>query len=342
MKLTIPKKLNPGDTIGVISPSAGLFPIFPHRIKQAENNLEKMGYHFQYAKHAAENSGYVSSSIKSRVDDIHEMFLDPKIKAIICSIGGNHSNQLLKYLDFEIIKNNPKIFVGYSDITVLHFALASQANLRTYYGPCVISEFGEYPDILDYTKDSFKRCLCQTNILGPILQSKTWTDEVLDWMTKQDQTRARTMQPYNGYEWWREGHAEAEIFGGCIPSINHLAGTKYWVDINDKIFFIDLPESTPGQKLPFSELDAYLADLDNLGIFKNIKGLIIGQPYSYGPSDHNTLKEIILKYVEAYDYPILYQANIGHASPIITLPLGARTLLDSNHNSFEILEAGVK
>jgi len=336
MKLTIPKKLNKGDTIGIVSPSAGLGPIFPHRIEQAEKNLTKLGFKLKYAKNSLKNGGYVSASAKDRANDIHEMFLDKEVKAIITTIGGNHSNQVLKYLDFEIIKNNPKIFMGYSDITVLHFALATKANLRTFYGPCIVSEFGEYPEILSYTKEYFEKTLTTDEPIGNIPQSDSWTWEFLNWFEKKDQTRARKMNPAKGYEWWREGIAHGEIFGGCVPSMNHLTGTEYWPDFNDKIMFIDIPEGNPGEKFPLENLDSYLADLDNLNVFKKIKGLIIGRPYFYEEEDNKKLKYIVMYYTEGYNYPILFNANIGHVSPIITVPLGAKVSLDSQKNIFEI------
>lgn len=341
MNLTIPQKLNKSDTIGIVSPSAGLGAIFPHRIKQAEKNLSKLGLQVKCAKNSLKNNGYVSTSAKERADDIHEMFLDKAVKAIIATIGGSHSNQVLKYLDFEIIKNNHKIFIGYSDITVLHFAFATQANLRTFYGPCIISEFGEYPEILPYTLEYFEKALMKAECIGNILQSKLWTWEFLDWREKKDLTRARKMNSGKGYEWWKMGTAQGEIFGGCVPSMNHLTGTKYWIDFKDKIMFIDIPEGNPGEKFPIADLDSFLADLDNLGIFKNIKGLIIGRPYFYEAEDNKKLQDIVMYYTKDYAYPILFNVNIGHASPIITVPLGAQVLLDSQKNIFKIEEAGV-
>ncbi len=341
MRLAIPKKLEKGDVIGVVSPSAGLGPIFPHRIEQAEKNLTKLGFKIKYAKNSLKNDGYVSASAKERADDIHEMFLDNEVKAIISTIGGDHSNQVLKYIDFEIIKNNPKIFIGYSDITVLHMAFATKSNLRTYYGPCIISEFGEYPEILPYTLEYFEKALMKDEPIGSVIQSDYWTWEFLDWFKKKDQTRARKLIPSKGYEWWKKGKAQGKIFGGCVPSINHLAGTEYWINFKDKIFFIDIPESCPGEKFSLADLDSFLADLDNLGVFRIIKGLIIGRPYFYEEEDNVELRKLIDNYTKDHDYPILFNANIGHVSPIITLPLGAKVKLDSEKNCFEISEPGV-
>lgn len=336
-QLIYPPCLQVGDTIGIISPSAGLAGLFPHRAEQGARMLEEMGFHVRFSSHARDCDGWAASSAENRAKDIHDMFTSEDVSAIICAIGGNHSNQVLKYLDFDLIKNHPKIFLGYSDITVLHYAFASQANLRTYYGPCLISEFGEHPSVLPYTEASFKKTLMNRGPVGEIEAPTEWTDEFLDWFNKEDTKGPRKMNPHHGYEWWRSGNASGPLWGGTIPSINHLAGTKYWVDPTDTIFFIDIPEGGPGEYMPQSELDSYLADLDNLGVFKSIGGLIIGRPYRYGENEIKVLRSMVDQYTNHYNYPILYNAAIGHTSPIITAPLGSNARIDSSANLFKLL-----
>ena len=342
MKLQNPKKLQKGDTVAVISPAAGLAGLFEHRTANGRAALERMGYKVKFSDHALEIDGYVSASPEKRAGDLMAAFQDPEVNAIVCAIGGNHANQILRYLDFEIIRNNPKIFIGYSDITVLHWAIAKKAGLRTFYGPCLLPEFGEHPETLPYTEEYFKKALTETAPVGMVQPSKTWTDEFLDWAEKKDLTRPRNMHDSEGYEWWRRGAAVGPIFGGAVPSVNHLAGTPYWVDLADKIFFIDIPEGDiPGKSFSMSWLDSFLADLDNIGVFREIKGLVIGRPYAYTDDDRRAFQKIIMNYAGQYDYPILYNANIGHAAPIITLPLGVGIRLDAVNDVFEIQESGV-
>ncbi len=339
--LIVPKSLRLGDTIGVVSPSSGLAGLFPHRTEQGVRMLEQMGFRVVFAPHSREHDGWASSSPENRAQDIHDMFAAHEVRLVLSAIGGNHANQVLKHLDFDLIRKNPKIFVGYSDITVLHYAFASQANLRTYYGPCLISEFGEYPNVLGYTESWFKKVLMQTNLEEEVQPPAEWTDEFLDWFSKKDTERPRTMQAHHGYEWWRTGTATGPLWGGAIPSINHLAGTKYWVDPTDTIFFIDIPEGAPGAPMAQSEIDSFLADLDNLGVFASIAALVIGRPYRYGESETKTLKMMIERYTGKYSYPILYNAPIGHTAPIMTVPLGVRSFLESETNTFELKEKGV-
>ncbi len=339
MKLIIPEKINKGDTVGFISPSAGLAPFAGHRIERAKKLFEDLGYRVKIAKNALKNAGYVSTSIEERISDIHEMFLDREVKMIMATIGGNHSNQLLKYIDYILIKNNPKIFIGYSDNTVLHYAFQSQSNLATYYGPCVMTQFGEYPKILDYTLEYFNKSLLQNenNNAYNIEPSKTWTEEFLDWFKREDETRARKLKNNSGHEWLSAGCAEGELLGGAIPSVNHLAGTKYWRDPNGKIFFLDIPEgNSPHEGMSLDNVDSYLTDLDNLGLFDNIRGLIIGRPFSYLEKSVDDLKKIILRCAGEKNYPILYNVNMGHTDPIITLRYGSKIKLDSSQELFSI------
>ncbi|MBD3270059.1 LD-carboxypeptidase, partial [Candidatus Peregrinibacteria bacterium] len=281
---------------------------------------------------------YVSASAQERADDIHQMFSDNEIKAIICAIGGDHANQILKHIDFDLIRNNPKIFVGYSDISVLHYAFLSQADLQTFYGPNLMTDFGEYPKILDYTKEYFEKAVSNEGTIGKVMSSEMWTDEILDWGQKKDLERARKLVKSEGYKWLKEGFSTGEIVGGCVPSINHLIGTKYWVDPSNRIFFIDIPEGFEfGTGLSIGEFDSYLADLDNIGVFSSIKGLIVGRPYRYDKNQYEKLDKIIMKYCGDYNYPVLLNANIGHASPIITVPYLTMTELNSSENTFKIL-----
>ena len=338
--MIIPEKIRKGDAVGFISPSAGLAPLAMHRIKKAREAIESLGYRVKLAENSLKNKGYVSTTIEDRVSDIHEMFADPEVKMIMCTIGGNHSNQIIKYLNYNLIKKNPKIFVGYSDITVLHFALQSQANLATYYGPCAMTQFGENPKVFDYTVKYFNYQISKKYAKKnyKVRASSTWTEEVLNWFNKDDLKRPRKMKVNTGYKWLIPGKAKGALWGGSIPSINHLAGTKYWLNPKNKIFFLDIPEGeTVGKGLNIANVDSFLADLDNLGVFNVIKGLIIGRPYHYDNENYKQFKKIIKGYLKNKKCPILYNTNIGHTDPIITLRYGSVVELDSEINLFKFI-----
>ena len=336
-----PSRLNKGDTIGLISPSAGLSAIFPHRLDNAIKFLESEGYNIKEFNNTRKISGWESAPAEERAKDIMAAFLDSKVKMILCTIGGDNLNKTLKYLDYDKIKQNPKILCGYSDITVLHYAILSKSDLTTFYGPCALTQFGEFPKPLDYTWDQFQKAICSGEI-GEVKPSIEWTDEVLDWSQKKDLERPRKMEQNNYWSWIREGATEGEIVGGCLHSMTHLIGTEYFPDISDKILFIEIPEGDAfdeGESL--AEVDAQLADLELAGIFGKIKGLIVGRPFKYNLEAVEDFKRIILDNTKDYNFPILFGADIGHTDPQITIPLGVKVELDSRGDTFKFLETGV-
>lgn len=335
-----PNKLEKGDTIAILSPSAGLAAVFSHRLENAINFLKSKGYKIKEYPSTRSRSGWESAPAKNRAEDIMGAFLDKNVKAIICAIGGNTANKTLKYLDFKKIKNNPKVFCGYSDISVLHYAINKKSNLTTFYGPCAMTQFGEYPNPLKYTLSYFNKAV--TDTIGRISPSEKWTDETLDWSQKLDLTRPRKLNKNPGFEWLKKGKAEGEIIGGCLHSIVHLLGTEYWPNHKNKILFIEIPEGQDFNKgEPLPEVDSLLCDLELNGLFKEIKGLIVGRPFKYDHEEIEQFKKIILDNTKDYDLPILYGVDIGHTDPQITIPLNVMVEIDSNKNLFEIKESGV-
>lgn len=336
MKYIYPPLLKKGDTMAVISPSGGLAALVPHRLDNAIKFLENQGYKIKEFSCTRKNNGWESASAEERAKDIMDAFLDKEVKAIICSIGGNTLNKTLKYLDFEKIKQNPKILCGYSDISVLHYAILKKTSLSTFYGPCMMTQFGESLKPLDYTVEYFNKAIVEGDI-GEVKASEKWTDEVLDWFTKKDLERLRELKENKGYVWLKKGAVTGEIIGGCLHSLTHLIGTEYWPDHQDKILFIEIPEGEDFRKgEPLAEVDAQLADLETAGVFKEIKGLIIGRPFQYTKEEEDKFKEIILDNVKDFDFPILYGVDVGHTDPQITIPLGAEVEIDSEDNSFKI------
>jgi len=343
MRLIKPKKLEKGDTVGLVSPSAPLAGLVPHRTQKAVKMLEELGFKVKIGKNALKVRGYTAGSLKERAEDINTFFKNKEIKAIICFIGGNHSNQILKYLNFRLIKKHPKIFVGYSDATVLHFAFYTQCNLVTFYGPAALTQFAENPKILSYTEEYFKKALMETRPIGKIKPSSYWTDEILDWFKKEDLKRPRKMKKNKGWQWLKKGKAEGPILGGCITSMMHLRGTKYWPDFSGSIFFWEISESdadfTKGERV--ENMDSCLTDLELSGVFKKIKGMIIGRFFRYSKQEENEMIKIIKQRTADYNLPILINVDIGHTDPMITVPLSVRAKIDSSKNSFEIIENGV-
>jgi muramoyltetrapeptide carboxypeptidase len=329
MQLTQPPKPNKGDIVYIVSPSAGILPFTQARTQRGIQHLEALGFKVKVAPHADKNNGYISASVDERVADLHTAFADPACSIIMASIGGDHSNQLISHLDYELIRNNPKTFIGYSDNTVLHYALATQAQLQTYYGPCFLNQFGEYPKVIPYTLDHFKKAVLEQQTDLTIEASQQYTDEILDWFSGEDATRPRTQIKNPGYVWWRSGEAKGWALPATIPSINHLLGTAYMPDPTGAILMIDIPEGhTMFEGLSVADMDAWLTDLDNNGVLSKLNGLILSRPYKYTNEMINELRTVVLRLTKAYDYPIITNVNLGHTDPVATIPIGATIRLD--------------
>lgn len=253
----LPPALTPGCTIAFISPSSRLNRVFPLRISRAKDFLESHGFSIReiFTEPLPSTSHLVS--IKARVAELHAAFSDRSVGAIICTIGGLSANQLLPHIDYELVARNPKIFVGYSDITLLHHALYVGAGLRTFYGPSAICQFGEFPKCLDFTWEHFLHVLQGAvegsgRIVGHLPRSKEWTDEFRDWSAEGQnggpEPRARQMKPSRPWKWLRPGTAEGRIFGGCLPSVLQLFGTPWEVDYRDRILLLETPEGVEPSK----------------------------------------------------------------------------------------------
>lgn len=337
MKTNKPFHLQRGDTIGIVSPSWSGAGRLPHRVEMGRNQLQRMGYQVLFGKHALNSTDYVSDSAINRASDIHELFADPEIKAIIAAIGGDHSCHLLPHLNFELIRNNPKIFMGFSDITVLNVAIWSMTGLVTFNGPALLTDFAENPQMADYTQEYFRKILCSSTAAGQILPSPSWTEEFLDWEQKKDLERPRTMQPSPGWTWLKPGHARGRLIGGCLESLEHLRGTRYWPDFSKAVFFFETSEEAP----PPERVDSILMDYENMGILPKLAGIIVGRPMRYSKEDKKALRDVLLARTKAYDFPIISDMDFGHTAPQFILPIGCQVEINTEERTFSILEPAV-
>jgi len=200
-----PPRLMEGDKIGVISPSWGGEAEYPHRVERGVRYLESLGFRVKMGPHVMNYIGYVSDTAENCVADIHEMFRDPGMKAIVPMIGGDHSCHLLPLHDFDLIRENTKIFMAYSDVSVLSVALWTKTSLVNFSGPALMVELAEYPEVFGYTERHMLKALCSAKPVGQVEPSAWWTDEMLDWDKKDDLTRARTRQASEGWAWLKGG-----------------------------------------------------------------------------------------------------------------------------------------
>lgn len=346
----IPAALRRGDTIAFVSPSARINHIFPIRIARARAFLEAQGFCVREIYTPELPTTSFRAALKTRVDEIHEAFRDEKVHSIICCTGGRTANEILPYLDYELIREHPKIFIGSSDITLLHYALLAGAGLRTFYGPSVITQLGEYPAPLDFTWEHFLRVLVAeggkdnaSREVGPMPHATHYTDEFIDWSGEPGNLRARETKPAPGWKWLLLGRAQGRIFGGCLPSILQLFGTPWQVSFKGRILLLELPEGIQlDSPWPLELVRWNLADLGTRGVWDDITGLILGRPYKHTKEQTAEWEKTVLEITEGYEFPILAGVDVGHTDPMLTVPLDALCRLDSGKNEWSILERAVE
>jgi muramoyltetrapeptide carboxypeptidase LdcA involved in peptidoglycan recycling len=332
-----PGRLLPGDTIGIVSPSWGGAGAFPQRVEQAIQHIHTLGFQTRLAPHALNQHGHVSDSPENRAQDINQMFADPQVKMILAAIGGDHSCQLLPYLDYNLIQNNPKIFMGFSDITVLNIALWSRTGLGTFNGPALLTDFAEYPRMLAYSEQYFLKVVTDPAPAGIISPSPGWTEEYSHWAASKELERQRSLLPSPGWTWLRAASATGRLAGGCIESLQHLRGTGFWPNWHDVIIFFETSEDKPSPEI----VDGILADYENMGVLEQIKGMLVGRPMRYSEQEKRQLHEVILERTRTYHFPIIAEMDFGHTSPQFTLPIGCLAAIDAERRYFEILEGAV-
>ncbi|MFZ6035320.1 MAG: S66 family peptidase [Patescibacteria group bacterium] len=309
MNKTYPEKLKKGDGVRIIAPARSLAIIGAESREIADSRFAELGLKLTFGKHVNETDDFNSSSISSRVEDLNEAFADKNVKAVITVIGGFNSNQLLRYMDWRLVRNNPKIFCGYSDITVLNNAIYAKTGLVNYSGPHY-STFGQ-KHYFDYTLEHFKKCLMSDEPFS-LEASKSWSDDL--WFMDQE---ARVLEDNPGFLVINEGQSEGTIIGGNINTLNLLQGTEYFPDIRDSVLFIEDDEGTAPHIF-----DRDLQSLIHLPEFGEVRGMVIGRFQKKSRISNDLLMKIIKTKRELDNIPIVAGVDFGHTDPKITFPVG--------------------
>jgi len=353
----LPKALEPGQIIGFVTPSARLNKVFPQVISRATTALEGQGYHVK--EFFTPDTG-IQSSITNRLSELRAAFSDPSASAIICTIGGSSFTALLPALiaDTElhaIIRANPKIVVGYSDITGLHWFLHALTGLRTFYGPSAIPELGDSSSISDpssplaFCVHNLFRAIASRAPLGDVARSPTYAPSFAHFFADPATTDPPPLAPTPGWIWIRPGRAQGRLFGGCLTVMARLAGVRAIVpDWRGRIVFFETAtgeDNVSGN--PIHRVRAGIADLIAQGVFEEAAGLVVGRPFGYNTEGERENYIAVIKALLCEGrladrkFPILFNVDVGHTTPIVTLPFDALAELDSEQDRFAILEPGV-
>ncbi|QHZ49056.1 LD-carboxypeptidase [Bacillus sp. NSP9.1] len=306
MKIT-PQRLKKGDMVGVIAPAS---PPDPEKLDAAVAFLQELGLRVKLGRAAAKKHGYLAGRDEERLSDFHDMFLDPAVKAVICACGGYGTARIAGNIDYQILKNNPKIFWGYSDITFLHTAIRQQTGLVTFHGPMLSSDIGR-DDVDPLTKHSFRQ-LFQKSAL-------TLTD---------DTSPLKTVV---------KGKVKGELAGGNLALLTTTLGTPFEIDVKGKLLFIEDVDEEPYR------IDRMLNHLQMAGKLSDAAGMLICDFHNCTPKKREqslTLKELIEDYIVPEGKPALSGFKIGHSSPNIAVPIGAEAVLDADRKQLTI-EPGI-
>ena len=310
MKFTkiLPSKLNIGDTIGVVAPSNPIIGDNIEELNRAKEIVEKSGFKVKYSKNLFSNTNGYCSTAKEKAEDINEMFADKNIKMIWCAKGGNNSNSTFEYLDYELIRQNPKIICGYSDITSLTNIITENTGLVTFSG----TNFKTIAT--DETDFSYKQALSR----------------FIDGSLK--------FEPENEkYITIQEGKVKGELVGGNLSLTKELVCGKYSIDFTDKILFLE----ELGYESDPAVVSNSLYYMKQNGVFDKIKGLWIG---NYEHQSGITLEKIILDVLEnKYKFPIIKSNNFGHIENKIVIPIGTKAEINTNENiKIKLIEKCIK
>lgn len=342
-----PERLRPGDKVAIVSLSRGSLgkPQFIHKYHLARERLERdYGLTVVAMPNALKGIDYLYQHPEARAQDLMDAFRDPEINAVISAIGGDDTIRLLPYIDFDVLRNNPKIFTGYSDTTTNHLMMY-KAGLVSYYGGAVLTNWAEYVAINEYTAEAIDKTLFHPQERWVIPASgfcsyendKVWWDEA-------NMNQATPRFPNTGYELLQgKGKVSGALLGGCLGVFVMLFGTSLWPSPEEwrgKILLLETSESDPSPDL----LAWVLRNLQAQGVLHAIRGIVVGKP-AY-PDKLEPYKEVYRQVVgfEAGlpDLPILYNVNVGHAYPIGLFPLGLEYEIDCEAKTLTLLEPATR
>jgi muramoyltetrapeptide carboxypeptidase len=311
-----PPHLEPGDILGIVAPASA--PPDPKNVDRAVAVLEKLGFKLKLARNSRKRLGFLAGTDKERAADIMNIFADPKVKGILCVRGGYGSSRLLPLLDYRTIRRNAKVFIGYSDITSLHCAFLVKANLISFHGPMLNSDFAQ-ADMPEFTKQSFLRTLMRS-AAGDIFEGYSGGT-------------ATTL---------RGGIAHGQLIGGNLSVLCASLGTPWQPPCRGRILFFEEVDEVPYRT------DRMLTHLLNAGFLQQVAGIAIGinrgceDPKAKTTREYRqTMEDVFRDRLLPLRIPLMTGLPFGHVPHNATLPVGARVTLDATGRRLILSEAAV-
>lgn len=316
--MNFPEPLKQGDKVFLVCTSS---PIFEEDIEKCKKIVKELGFEAVLGESLFGNiGGYMAGTPEIRIKDLHRAFADDEIKGVFCVKGGFSASQLLDKLDYELIKNNPKVFVGYSDVTNLNIVLNQKCNLGTFHGPMIKSNM--FCDFNDFTKKSF------LNVLNRKKSEKWEFENPIDEKTGVEK-EVSLLYKKN----FKNKKITGELTGGNLSIIVTTLGTDYEIDTKGKIFFIEEIEEE------ISRIDRMMTHLKYAGKFEDCNAVLLGNfsecKNTYG--ENYELMDFLKDFFKDYEKPVIYGLESGHEKPdLVTMPLGAKCVVEINENKNKI------
>ncbi|MBD1557703.1 LD-carboxypeptidase [Vibrio sp. S9_S30] len=329
MNTILPPALKLGDKIGFFSPSSPATVFAPERFERAKKYLSEKGYVLVEGSLTGQSDSYRSGSIQERADELNALIRDPDVRCIMSTIGGNNSNSLLPYIDYDALLNDPKVIIGYSDVTALLLGIYAKTGLVTYYGPALVASFGEFPPLVDETYASFNQLLCTPTRLPYVYSIPAfWTDARIDWKT---QCEAKPVNP-NEWQFLGNGVVTGRVIGGNLNTMAGIWGSPYMPTIKQGDILL-VEDSLKG----IETIERSFAHLKACGVFDRLSAIILGKHELFddkgtGRSPLDVLKEVLSE----QSVPIVNGFDSCHTHPMLVTPIGVEMSIDFDKETLQI------
>ncbi len=308
--------------IGVFSSSSPISATVPLRYNRGKEYLEKKGFHIIDGSLFQKQDFYRSGSIRERAEEFNQLLYNEEVQILMASIGGNNSNSILPYIDYEYLKKHPKIIIGYSDTTALLLGIYAKTGLITFYGPALASSFGEFPPFVERTFEYFRNIICEKISLPyEFPMPLVWTEEFINW-SEQDRGKEENT---NQWVCVHPGKCRGRLIGGNLNTMEGFFGTEYMPEIRegDILFIEDSLKDACTIERSFSLLKL-------AGVFDKVSGIILGKHEKF---DNNGTErrpyEILKEVLGSIEVPFLAEFDCCHTHPMLTMPLGCTVELDA-------------
>lgn len=328
--MILAEQLRPGDSIGFFSPSSAVTSWAPKRFQKAKSFLSSKGFELVAGDLTGQSDYYRSGSIQERAAELNILIRNPKVKCIMSTIGGSNSNSILPYIDYDALRKNPKIMVGYSDVTAILLAVYSKIDLVTYYGPALVASFGEWGEVAEQTFSYFHDIVSNTHHPYAIENPDSWTDEYIPW---EEQSAPKSLEK-NQLVTVNAGVATGRLIVGNLNTMLGIYGSEYMPAIKegDILVIEDAMKSA-------AVIERSFAHLKINDVFEKLGGLVLGKHETFDDcGSHRNPHEILVEVMGSVDFPVLAEYDCAHTHPMITLPIGVKARLDTSRQTLTMLE----